>query len=474
MEDAAAYAATIEEALEKKLVELNTTVLPAMQDHFRVFLTTFEGPYNILVKKGAIREDPYKLEEKLSEIRLPSRERFPPSDLEEQMGIRLSQYHSQIDFLINYYEFSVSFLTLQRLRQLTALVKYLDFGGLVETSPNVNNAGLATLLDRINKGSDSVAISIAKDGVIHLADLSRRILKCIADLALYQRERYKLELRSSVIPAAGLDASRLSSDQASALQAIQRQAKVAGMPYYQELAGEVLAEDYPADAAAGGELRARVLARLKVEEQKREKPKATGPTPRELLLDAVKVLCGSEASLRSALKAVRDGEELVARQPLTLGERVRRFFARAAGSAPEEKTFEIEYMDDSRGEVKVERVAYSAFVGSVGTKVKSLQALATKNTQANQKLLAASDDQLFESVTRLAAEITGMTKRLEGLSNLFRSQVSPEHRSQFRGIHPDLAAIRGAVSRANRQKHEYVSRREEEEQFKKLGIAPGR
>jgi hypothetical protein len=467
MEGADPYAVALEQALESKRAQLDATLLPAMREHFRLFLTTFEGPYNVLLRKGLIRKDPYKFEERLSEIRIPSREPFAPTALDEQMGIRLSQYHSQIDFLVNYYEFNVAFLTLGRLKQVTALVRYLNFGNLVETSPNANDSGLALLFARAIKASDSVVAGVVKNGVTHLAELSRRILKGIAEVVLYHRERYKLDLRSSVIR--GLDQAQSASEQDGMLAALKRAAHAASFPVYADLIVEVLAEDHPPRE----ELRAKVLGRLKVEEAKREKPAATGPAPREILLDAVRALAATEPAVRSALKAIRESEELVARAPVTFAERVFRFFARTAGAGKaDEKRYEIEFLDESRGSSKMEQIVWLAFLDEVTAKARTLQALATRNSPAIQRVEAASDDRVFELLSKLCSETMRLTRRMEGLSALFRSQVPPMHRSRLQGVHGDLAIVRNAVARANRQKHEYVARQEEEEQFRKLGIAP--
>lgn len=469
MEGAETYARSLEAALDAKRAQLDTAVLAGMRDNFRLLLSTFEGPYHVLLKKGIVREDPYKHEEKLSEIRIPSRERFAPTELDEQMGLRLSQYHTQLDFLINYSEFNVVFLTPARLKQITALVKYLDFRNLVETSPDVNSAGLALLLDRLIKASDSVAAGIVRDSVAHLADLSRRILRGVAEVLLYQRERYKLDLRTTVIPAAAIDPVRAASDQDAALASIKRAAHAASFPVRVELVAEVLSEDYP----PSDELRAKTLARLKVEEARPEKLKATGPDPREILLGAVLAVAATEPALRSALKAVRESEELVGRAPVTFLERVRRFFARAAGAqAAEAKGYEIEYLEESQGSPRTEQVVWQAFLDEVTATARTMQALATRNSPAIQRVQAASDDRVFELLNKLCSEVMSLTRRLEGLSALFRSQMAPMHRSRYQSVHGDLSIVRNAIGRANRQKHEYVARQEEEEQFRKLGMAP--
>ena len=68
--------------------------------------------YNVILKKGFIHEDPYKHETKISEISNPPDDHFMDSTKDDQMSIRLSMFDSQLDFLLNYYQFSVEFLDL--------------------------------------------------------------------------------------------------------------------------------------------------------------------------------------------------------------------------------------------------------------------------------------------------------------------------------------------------------------------------
>lgn len=466
MEASGTYTTALEEALAQKQATLETTVLPQMLDAFRLLLSTFEGPYNILLKKGLIREDPYKLEEKFSEVRVPSKDRFGPTELSEQMSVRLSQYHSQLDFVINYVEFKVSYLTLTRLKQLAALMKYIDFANLVENSPSTTTGGLAVLVERVLKGNDQVSAGIVKDGLSRASELVRRILRAIADVVLYQRETLKLELRKAESASRNTAGTR-SADQY--LAALRTAAQTAGLPFAAELGSEIIAEDQEQDGAA---LRSKVLERLAVEKKKEDKPVAKGPAPRELLLDAVRLASAAELPLRAALKTIRDTEEALSNQPLSLGERIRRFFARAAGAKESEKVYEIEYMDDSRGETRVEKIAWGQVLAETGNRLKTLHGLGQRSGPEYQRLEASTDEELFELLTRLGADLVKLGRRLEGLAALFRSRMSPVSRTTFRGVHGDLTMIRAAMAKANRQKHEYVARVEEEAQFKKLGIAP--
>ena len=81
--------------------------------------------------KGLISEDPYKYEQKISEITPPPTEQVLESDKINKISQRLSMYDSQLDFLNHFYQFSTDFITIARIKKLIML--------LVEMKPKNKN-----------------------------------------------------------------------------------------------------------------------------------------------------------------------------------------------------------------------------------------------------------------------------------------------------------------------------------------------
>ena len=55
------------------------------------------------------------------------------SDSNEDVGIRLSEYESQLYFLTSYYEFLLEFLSLKRIKLLADLAKFVNWASLSVT-----------------------------------------------------------------------------------------------------------------------------------------------------------------------------------------------------------------------------------------------------------------------------------------------------------------------------------------------------
>jgi hypothetical protein len=62
----------IESRLDARRTALEEKELPALRQHFRKMQSGYQAIYNVLRKKGFLKEDPYKYEERLSELDTPS------------------------------------------------------------------------------------------------------------------------------------------------------------------------------------------------------------------------------------------------------------------------------------------------------------------------------------------------------------------------------------------------------------------
>jgi hypothetical protein len=78
--------------------------------------------------------------------------------------------------------------------------------------------------------------------------------------------------------------------------------------------------------------------------------------------------------------------------------------------------------------------------------------------------------QLLGILERNIREVQSLHKTLSAMDDFFKAAVDKEGRDKIRGIKPDLGAIKNAIVKANQKRYEYSAQKEEEEQFKRLGI----
>jgi hypothetical protein len=469
MEDSQAFARRLEAALDARRDRLDREDLPRLKNSFKLFQTSFQGLYSVLYKKGIIHEDPYKYEMKISEVMTPPETPFAESEKFDQLSVRLSQFDSYLDFLNNYYQFSADFLGMGRIKRLLALVKYFAFTQFSETSTNINTRCLAEMVALVKRGSDQLSSGILAEGLGQLDRASRDILAVLKELAGYQRERYKLELRDLVGASLSFDPSMILAHRDEALKAVKRKfAEVATeKPFYPELAEEFLLEDYSAE---GPGLREALLRRFEVAtEQKVEKAKAR--SYKVVILEGIRVLAGVNYTVEGAIQKLQEASAVLEAHNQGF---MAKFAAMLKGIfSPGEKGvhYEVELLDSVTGSRKQETIDFPAFVEEGSRKARALATLLQKNGPSWRRLETLPDEQAFKFLEKTMEELQVLLKRMAALEEFFRGAVSADDRARLRSVKTEITSIKGALIKANQKKHEYVAQMEEAEQMRRLGIS---
>ncbi|MDR1895070.1 MAG: hypothetical protein LBQ61_10370, partial [Spirochaetales bacterium] len=121
------FTAEMENLLTQKAEELEKTVLPRLKENFIIYHKNLQTIINVLVKKSLIHEDPYKYDQKISDLEIPETGPILESEKTVQLSIRFSNFESQLDYLNQYYQFNLEFLDFKRLKMLSALAGYIKW-----------------------------------------------------------------------------------------------------------------------------------------------------------------------------------------------------------------------------------------------------------------------------------------------------------------------------------------------------------
>ena len=238
--------------MEAKGKALEETSLPQLRERFRVFQSLFENLYNILLRKALVQEDPYKYEQKLSEILIPPKGDILDSEKVEQLSQRLSAFHAQLEYLNTYYQFSLDFITLKRIRGIIGLVQYINWANVTESCLDATTAVLAETLGKIRPGSDNVSTGIITTSLAQMRELSHTILMQLKEILGFQKQAYKLMLRKKLLPSLNETLDRLyaiNPDKAYDKLKVNFASTIKGEPFYRDLALELLKEEYSKEAA---------------------------------------------------------------------------------------------------------------------------------------------------------------------------------------------------------------------------------
>jgi hypothetical protein len=452
------------ELLSQALVErkdwLERSELGKLKEELRIFQASYSVLYNMFLKKKLINEDPYKQESKISDLEVPETGPFNEAKKREQISLRLASYDSQLDFLVNFYQFSVDFLNLERLRRIVGLVRYIDWMNLTPDSQSNNTKVLAEIANNAKSGGDPLSLSIMGESLIKLPKCTSVIMRILKDLNIYNKETYKLKVRSATN---GMQSTEIN------VANIRKKMNtvIPGTPFYQEFVDELIKEDFTKDGPA---LQEAILKSLKNAD---EKPKNTKPKIdyKSILLSGIQAIGACANVMGESAQKIDENEAVLANQKKGLWEKIKKLIRELLNAEPKEVVFELEYFDPATGKKKEEKVNFHQFRADLEKRIRILVGMNSQGP-VMAKLKAMNEEQITTYLDRTIRDVQNYFRVLSALDDYFKTSVAPDIRGQIRGIKPELASIKNCIVKANQLKHEYVSQKEEEEQMKRLGIDP--
>ncbi len=469
MEGNGDYERILEERLLAKAETLDRVELPKLKEAFKLFQTAFQGIHTVLLRKGVIQTDPYKFDLKISEVQTPPESPFAESDKIEQISIRLSQFDSYLDFLNGYYQFSVDFLTMGRVKRLINLTKYFNFLQFSETSTQLNTRCFAEIVGLVRKGTDPLSTGIIGEGLLSLERTSREIFQILKSLTLYHKERYKLDIRQLVLAGLPLNRERVITHRDEVIRTVKKKfAETMGdRPFYSELVEEVLSEDHSSD---GPNLRDDILAQLQVKEEKKTDT-AQARNFKAIVLDGARVLAGAGYQLEEAIRKLRENSLLLENQNRTFLGQMRKMIRRLFNPTEDNVVYQVEYSDPITAEHRREEIDFTQLSEEVARRGRVLSSMMARNSQSWQRVASAPEEQAYRFLEKGLEDIQRYYRRLSALDEHFKNEITdPESKPKVRGIKVELATLKTSIIKANQKKHEYVAQKEEIEQMRRLGI----
>ena len=456
------YIKALDEALKARAEWLEKSELPKLKENFRACHTGFASLYNLYLKKGLINEDPYKHETKTVELEIPSASPFSDSDKFDQLTQRLASYDNQLDYLVNFYQYSVEFLTLDRIKRIVALVKYIDWVHLSPDSHSPVTKAVWEMTNQIKSGSDSLTMSVISESLSNLNKSFNPIMGYLKLLADYQRETYKLDLRDIT--------GNMSPAEAANLPQIKKKFSQAkpGVPFYSELAEELIKEDYSKE---GPDLRNSALKKLQIPETKPKAVKAP-VSFKNILIEGIQGLGGTTATFIDILAKLDENQTTLSNQKQGFMQKFKKLMRQVFNIEPEPIIYEIEYIDPIKGVSVREKVNFNSFRNDLERKIRTLSPMASRSS-AGARLDSMQEEQLVCFLERNIREVQSLHKTLSALDEFFKAEVEKASRDKIKGIKPELGTIKNAILRANSKRHEYSAQKEEEEQLRRLGVNPG-
>jgi hypothetical protein len=135
------------------------------------------------------------------------------------------------------------------------------------------------------------------------------------------------------------------------------------------------------------------------------------------------------------------------------------------------RVFDVEYLDEATSTTHTERIEFDSFRASILKRARLYGAILNKVSNVSRKLEDAGEDQLFTFLQKHVEELFIVHRQLQSLDTHIRSETPRAERNNLRGINAELTSLKETITKANKKKHAYVAKKDEQEQFKKLGIS---
>jgi hypothetical protein len=455
------YKQELSKAIEVRRDWIARNVIPDLKENLRAFQSSYTSLYSTFLKKGLIHEDPYKQETKLSEIQIPEAENFSENEKNENMSVRLSNFDNQLDFLVNFYHFDTDFLTIERIKKIFDLIKYIDWVHLSPDSASINTRYVAGFVAQMKTGFDALSLSLVNESMANLMDSTRSAIGYLKILTEFNKEAYKLEVRNAIT-------SVMPETETPSFAKIKKQfaAVLPKKPFYPELIEEIIREDYGKN---GAELQGTVLHSLEVVKKKQTPEKQEVPL-KTLLIDSLHSLGAiSDILVETALK-LDENEVLLENKKLSLFKRFIRYMKYVFNSKQEDIVYEVEYTDTTRGRSIKEKFNFTKFRTDIDKRIKNLGQLSVSKGVVAAKLEALPEQHLLNFLEQNFRDLKKLIRDLNALDNYFKANVDKDDRSRVKGIKPELSTIKNAFVKANQKCSDYTTLKEEANQLKQLGI----
>lgn len=460
----------LQKALTDKQAWYNTVQLQELLSQYRLLHICVKNIYDFLVKKSSIVPDPYRLDQKISEIVIPPTEPFAETDIPQVLGSRFSDYENMLDFICTYYRFSIENMTLGSIKKLSEFNKVFAWDNLVVNNAHMNTRALANVIASSKNNAPGVILSMLSDSCEKCSKAVVSIDKGLNELALFQKELYKGEVRKQVFEHPDFNKEKAFSSQEEEFNEIKRLfPKVIGktMPFYASLVNEIVAED---QADNREKLRADVLRRLEITESVKTVTKKKGPEPKELLMAAVFALGAFAPTLTQLNGKVTDNFNVYYEKKKTLMTKLGEVFKKAFKIKEKEKICVVPITDAKTGLVRSHKIEVKNFMEDMYRKEKIYGAIASKGVEYT-KINSSSEDAIIQFLNKQISEVQTLFMVLNGLDAMFKNDIDVLKRAKVKGLQIELSAMRNTIVNVNKKRGEYVSVKEESEQMKRLGLA---
>ncbi|MCI1209477.1 MAG: hypothetical protein LKF96_08555 [Treponema sp.] len=471
MADSNSFLNALTQSLEQKTQWFDTTKMPEILNHYRLLHTCVKNLYEVLVEKSLITEDPYKHDKKISDIVAPADTPFNDNERSLTMGTRFSDYESMIDFLCNYYKFSVMNLTIENIKKLVALNASFGWSTMSMNSSKPNTRALSVLLNDARKGASSMTVSLINDSITKCAQSVKAINGVLKDVTDLQREVYKGSIRKNLFYHPEFNSKKAEQSPEGEQQEIKRlyPAVMGKSPYYGYLIDEIIKEDHASDKE---KRRTELLAKLTIVSTTEKKQKQKIDI-KEIIMESIRILGGSSSQLDVVVKKMEENHDILEAEQNSFFDKLGKILRKAFNIPDPPVTYEIIITDPVTQTQQRKNIDYREFLSALVKRSRSYAGFSITKSPGYKHIESYSNEKILDFVNKQLSECQQLLITLSGIDDFFKNSSQPEDASKIKGLKMEISSLKNTIVKANQKRAEYTSYLQEEEQMKKLGITDG-
>lgn len=455
-------------AIEERTAWYNSTVLQKVQDNYRLHLTCLNNLIGVLEKKSLITPDPYKHDTKISEIVSPPDSDFTDNERSVVLGARLSSYETMVDFVCNYFKFSVENIDLETISRLDNLNNAFAWNSLSLNSPKPNTRALAYAVSMAKSSADPLSLSLINDSVSKTNKALQEITQALRGLATFHREVYKRDIRKNILCNPSFDRTRASQTATALSTEIKRAfpSMMGKKPYYSDLIDEIIREELSPNKT---DLQKKLLESLQIVVETKKKKEVVIDN-HETLMEAVRTIGTLFEYYDAIIQKIKDNHELLESEHNSIFDKIAKFLRHTFGLKEPAVDYDVVIIDRTTETQKRERIHYNEFIDSLTKRSRQYASFAVRKTPGWVKISSLKDDVILDFLSKQLSENNRLMLLLSALDLFFKEATAVENKSKVKGIKMELTAVKNTLIKANQRRSEYTSYIEEQEQMKKLGI----
>ncbi len=455
-------------ALESKITWTNENLMQTLHESYHLLHSCVSNILETLINRGVIDSDPYKADKKISDIKTIDESPFIDTERALKISIRLSDYESMLEYICTYYDFSINYMTVERIKKLADFNKSFQWTKFSINSKYYNTRGLAFLLAEAKKNAPAITVSLINDDIQKCGTSVISINTILKELTDLHKEIYKGNIRKSVIGNPRFNSQKAYASVKNEYEEI-KSVFTAGMgkePFYGNLIEEITQEDL---SPKKDELQKKVLEKLKIQDTKKEK-KEKKVDQKAFLMNAVKVLGGSYTQLNTTISKIRENHQILQDEHKSFFSKLKEMIRKAFNLKEPSVIYAISITDPATQVVQHKNINYSKFLNSLVHRAAIYEGISFTQGNGYKQVESNEESKILEFCNKQLTDCRDLTIILAGLDDFFKTAAAPLNRPRIKGMKMEISSLKNSIVKSNQYKAEYVSYLEEQDQMKKLGI----